>query len=277
MGEPKQNFTLLGHPNGTSTLVDAENGQAMHSQIGPTLESNLVYAERARIEAVLNTPTVTHVLYDVGMGTAANVIATLDRIRANASASGTLFIFSFETKPDGLRAALAHLDAFPDLRPWGATLESLLEKSESRFRIGAVDIQWRLVAGDFYTNLDGIPAPDTLYYDFYTPKSAPELWSLAALTRLREKIGDHSARLYTYAAATSVRLHLLAAGFYVGAGPSTTLKRETTIAATRFELLENPLPRSWLAKLEVGESIQGPEFAFARSRVATHPQWTLTA
>ncbi len=276
MGEPKQNFTLLSRPNGTATLVDTENGQAMHSHIGPTLESNLVYAGQARVEDTLNAATAIHVLYDVGMGTAANVIATLERIRAKPTASGTLSIVSFETKPAGLRATLGNLDAFPDLRPWVTPLESLLEKSEAHFHVGRVEVHWRLVVGDFYAHLADAPVPDTLYYDFYAPKFAPELWSLEAFTRLREKIGDHPAHLFTYAAATPVRLHLFAAGFYVGGGAPTSAKWETTIASTRFELLENPLSRSWLAKLETSESIRGPAFAKARTLAVVHPQWSLT-
>ncbi len=273
MDDANKNFILLKHPNGSATLVDEENGQAMHSRIGPTLEAGLVYAERARVEDSLNSRESSSVLYDVGMGTGANVTATLDRVLASRSAWGTLSIFSFEKKPDGLRATLSHLDSFPEIRPWSARLETLLEVGRTEFRVGKVDVHWRLLAGDFFDRLGDAPPPDTIYFDFYAPKVVPDLWSFGSFLRLRGKIGDHPARLFTYSSATLVRLNLFAAGFFVGAGASTDAKWETTVAATRYALLERPLPRSWLAKLERADSIQGPALAEVRNRVAAHPHW----
>lgn len=266
-------FRVHAHSNGTHTLVDEENGQAMHSRIGPTLEANLVYAERARIEESLDGESASHVLYDVGMGTGANVIATLERIRSRPDARGRIEIFSFESKPEGLAAALANPETFPELAAWDETLRALLEKSEVRFEVGAIKVEWRLLVGDFYSRLHEASTPDSLYFDFYSPKVVPELWSLDHFTRLREKIGDHPARLFTYSAATPVRLHLFAAGFFVGAGASTGVKTETTIAATRFELLEAPLSPAWLSKLATSSSVSGPEFARAKCRAAANPQW----
>lgn len=266
-------FRLHEHSNGTHTLVDEENGQAMHSRIGPEREADLVYAEPARIEHLLDDESREHILYDVGMGTGANVAAVLARIRRSSSARGRLSVYSFESKPDGLRTALENLSAFPELREWADPLTGLFEKSESCFVVGKVEVRWRLFAGDFYERLEEAPEPDTIFFDFYSPKVVPELWSWERFMRLREKIGDSPARLFTYSAATPVRLHLLAAGFYVGTGASTRVKNETTVAATRFDLLVDPLPRSWLRKLTTSASIKSPEFATAKSRATASPQW----
>lgn len=264
-------FRIHAHANGSHTLVDEENGQAMHSRIGPRLEANLVYAERARIEERLSENP--YVLYDVGLGTGSNVTATLDRIRDARTARGKLSIFSFETKPEGLGAAIANLADFPELAAWAGALGDLFRNSATSFRIGEVDVEWRLLAGDFYARMDEAPAPDDLYFDFYSPKVVPELWSYPSFARIREKIGDRAARLFTYSAATPVRLHLFAAGFFVGAGVSTGVKSETTVAATRLELLENPLKAGWLRKLETSASVAGPGFAELKNRVLHHPQW----
>jgi queuine tRNA-ribosyltransferase len=273
MDDSSKNFRILTHPNGTATLVEVENGQAMHSRIGPALESRLVYAEQARLEERLISSDRPRVLYDVGMGTGANVIATLDRVRAAPGAHGRLQIYSFETKPEGLKVALGNLGAFPILMPWERELTGLHEDGEARFRIGAVEVGWRLLVGDFYSRMKEADPPDTVFFDFYSPTVVPELWSLAGFADLRAKIGDHPARLYTYSAATPVRLHLLAAGFFVGLGAATGIKTETTIAATRFELLDRPLPESWLEKLRTSRSIAELRFAEARARALGNSQW----
>jgi tRNA U34 5-methylaminomethyl-2-thiouridine-forming methyltransferase MnmC len=273
MKNANQNFDLLKHPNGTSTLVDAENGQAMHSRIGPAQEAEIIYADSARIEERLRAETTRHVLYDVGLGTGANVVATLERIRRDPHAWGRLDIYSFETKPEGLLASLANLASFPNLAPWESTLRMLLEHSRAEFEIGNVRISWTLVVGDFYARVAESPAPDTIYFDFYSPKIVPELWSLEKFDLLRAKIGGHRTRLFTYTSSTPVRLHLFAAGFYVGGGAQTRAKLATTIAATEFRDLENPTPRRWLKKLEISTSIQGAKFEAARERALNSPQW----
>jgi len=267
-------FRILSHTNGTATLVDEMNGQAMHSRIGPELEANVVYATPARVDDFLRDKSAVHVLYDVGMGTGANVAATLVRIRGTEGTSGRLEIFSFEAKPDGLRMALEKIENFPTLIPWRAYLGELLEKGVAKFFLGAVEVHWRLVTGDFYERMAEAPAPDTLYFDFYSPKVVPELWSLDRFLTLRRKCGDRPVRLFTYSAATPVRLHLLSAGFFVGTGPSTGVKSETTIAATRPELLEFPLKRDWLRKLDHSTSVSGEAFGAMKRSVIHHPQFT---
>ena len=52
-------FRLHAHSNGTFTLIDETNGQAMHSRIGPEREADLVYANAARIEDLLSGNGVT--------------------------------------------------------------------------------------------------------------------------------------------------------------------------------------------------------------------------
>ena len=45
-----------------------------------------------------------------------------------------------------------------------------------------------------------------------------------------------------------LRVSLLLAGFFVGCGHATGEKEETTIAANRLELIEEPLKRPWLQR-----------------------------
>jgi tRNA U34 5-methylaminomethyl-2-thiouridine-forming methyltransferase MnmC len=272
-------FNLLTHANGTHTLVDRENGQAMHSRIGPEAEANLVYAERARIEEKLRGDRSSVVLYDVGMGTGANVLAVLERIRADSECRGELRVFSFETKPEGLRTALMRIDDFPILRPWVSELHLLLENGHTDIPLGPVRVTWRLCVGDFFEAIAegrdptkvGVPPPNFVFFDFYSPKVVPELWTREKFTLLRRKIAENPASLFTYSSATPVRMNLLLAGFFVGEGVSTGVKNETTVAATSFDLLERPLGKDWLRKLETSTSIANSPY---KDEVRCHPQWT---
>lgn len=267
-------FSILTHANRTKTLVDLENGQAMHSRVGPITEANKVYADLAQIEKRLCSPTHTIKLYDVGMGTAANVLATLEKIRSRPEAAGRLEVFSFETKPEGLHIALETPEDFPWLGAWREPLLELLHTGEAHFSLGAIQIDWRLLIGDFYSHIRELSAPDYIYFDFYSPRVVPELWSFEKLKALRDHIGSQQCQLLTYSASTPTRVNLLLAGFFVGRGGSTGLKNETTAATTRLEDLEAPLGRDWFEHKTKTSSFvaESPHL----EALSNHPQWTHT-
>ena len=53
-----------------------------------------------------------------------------------------------------------------------------------------------------------------------------------------------------------LRVTLLLAGFFVGAGHATGEKEETTIAANTVELLDEPLSRDWLQRASRSRSAE---------------------
>ena len=86
----------------------------------------------------------------------------------------------------------------------------------------------------------------------------------------------------TYSRSTLLRVTLLLAGFYVGAGHATGEKEETTVAANALELVDAPLDRLWLGKTERSSSaeplhraeyIQAPLTPESRGRLDRHPQF----
>ena len=78
------------------------------------------------------------------------------------------------------------------------------------------------------------------------------MWSVETFKKLRLKCRDESDEggtvICTYSQATPVRVALLLAGFFVGAGPATGLKEETTQASTDFAALDQPLGADWLRR-----------------------------
>lgn len=271
-------FEIVDCANGESTLRDTQCAQEMHSRVGPRTEARVVYAEASDVARRLGTRR-SLVLQDVGMGTGANAMAAMDAIeaaldRGEIPHGRSLEIESFETVPDGARFALENLDRFPFLGRYAGPMRQLLEQGEARFELGNADdrtvVRWRLFTGDYFEALSRATRPDLIYYDFYAPKSAPDLWTEERFRTIREFLGEHPCELYTYSAATPVRLALLLGGFYIGQGLRTAIKTETTAAATRYEDLREPLGEKWLEKLAVSTSVTSEE---SRARARQHPQW----
>ena len=75
------------------------------------------------------------------------------------------------------------------------------------------------------------------------------MWTLEVFAALHAWLrGDRPCLLTNYTRSTAVRVTLLLAGFYVGIGPSTGEKDETTVAANASPLIGRPLSREWLEK-----------------------------
>lgn len=258
-----------------NTLLDPLNGQPMHSMIGPEIEAELIFLEPSRIRERLAEDTSTPlVLWDVGMGIAANSVLAWQLARS-PEARRPLEIHSFEKHPEALALALDDLESFPFLTESAPQLRELL--ASGRMTAGQTGSsattqshearspsRWFLHSGDFAEILSNssepfsaphaLASPDLIYWDFYSPKVCPELWSLELFTTLR--LLAPRSRFYTYSAATPVRVGLLLAGFHVGrprhGGRATPLKSESTMAVAdphdAAEITEL-LDETWLEKL----------------------------
>jgi hypothetical protein len=95
----------------------------------------------------------------------------------------------------------------------------------------------------------GLRGPDAVFYDPYSAKGNPEMWSLETFSALRARLeDDRLCLLSNYTASTYVRVTMLLAGFCVGTGCAVDKKTQTTIFSNRLEALEKPLDLEWLAK-----------------------------
>ncbi len=252
----KHQFETIEYPNGTHSLRDLTLGEIMHSSIGPDQESALLYAEQSRVAERLRHGGEPLVLFDVGMGTAANAIAAMESQRLLKSGAGPkarpLHIHSFEKHPEGLEAALADLERFTFLKPYADAARELLARGHWDSPDGA--IQWTLHTGPFEEQIHRLPAlPEVVFYDFYAPKTCPGLWSLELFEKFAETLrpprdAGRPTTLYTYTASTRVRVALLLCGFFVGHGRSTSAKLETTIASTHLSEITQPLGEKWIGR-----------------------------
>src|SRR6185437_12004808 len=102
---------------------------------------------------------------------------------------------------------------------------------------------WRLVRGDLLEALarQTVPA-DIVYWDPFSPRANPTLWTVAAFSAARRLAGPRCT-LYTYSASTATRLALLLAGWTVGVGDAIGDKAQTTAAAVATSDLATARPR----------------------------------
>jgi len=277
---------------GFASIRQISSGEIMHSRTPPMEEARQLYVEQSNLAKRLKvSPTDDTrkplVIWDVGLGAAANVMAAIHCYEETAQRKSVrpLKIISFENDLDSLRLALRHSNNFfPYLCHDGP--DALLTKGAWQSQKHP-DLSWVLLHGNFLETISNAPArPDLIYYDMFSTKTSGEQWTLAAFRKLFEACEGHGVELYTYTCSTANRAGLLAAGFYVARGRNAGEKLETTIALTpaacptpsscRHELLT----RDWLGKwnrsrAKFPSEIPVEQHVSFERKIRMHPQFRL--
>ena len=94
-------------------------------------------------------------------------------------------------------------------------------------------------------------------FDPHSPKKNPAMWTVPMFTSLFQQLDpERPCALATFTRSTMARSALLLAGFFVGVGHPSGLKEETTVAANRTDLLDEPLDRRWLERAKRSDSAE---------------------
>ena len=243
---------------GFSSIRQLSSGEVMHSVTAPSDEANKLYVEQSFLASRLlerEPPAEELVIWDVGLGAASNAMAAVHCFeRCYAEEGGNalrpLRLVSFEWDLDPLTLAAKNPGRFPHLRH-GAPFQIL---ENGKWKHASSLLQWKLLRGDFQNFIESAIIPDLIFYDPFSSKTDPALWTPAIFSRIFERCLPKSAELYTYSASTAVRVALLTAGFFVAEGVGSGPKSDTTIAFTRAEgagnhpLSPRLLGREWLAR-----------------------------
>lgn len=253
----RADFKLVRLPNGAQAVYSSAYGEKMHPGLGPAAEADLLYVRQLKISERLQEGSGEFVVWDVGLGAAANAVAVL---RAARAISRPLRLASFDNTAEPLVFALQNAEVLGYLGEYQQQIKLLLDSRRVEFQNGSSRVTWDFVLGDFPRWLEQgpkQPPPHTILFDAFSPLKNPAMWTLSVFTDLHRALDpEQPCNLTTYSRSTMFRVTLLLAGFFVGRGVATGLKEETTVASNTLSLLDQPLDCRWLERARRSDSAE---------------------
>jgi len=283
--ETTEAYRLVRLANGRWSIHSTAEEETFHPVIGPAAEAEALYVGQLRLRERLAAHDGEFVLWDVGLGAAANPLTAL---RAARGAGAPVRILSFDRTLGPLAFGLRHARELGYFDGYEAQLKELLEAGRTAFSNGGRAVVWETRLGDFPALLRADeaaqwPKPHAILFDAFSPARNPAMWTLPLFTRLFALLDPaRPCAMPTYSRSTMLRTTLLLAGFFVGAGEATGEKEETTLAANTPALVARPLDRRWLARARrstCAEPLREPVYRRARlseatwDRLLAHPQF----
>jgi tRNA U34 5-methylaminomethyl-2-thiouridine-forming methyltransferase MnmC len=273
-----EHYQLVRLKNGTCSIRSLAEDETFHPVVGPVAEAEALYVKQLRLRQRVQSHEGEFVVWDVGLGAAANAMAVL---RATADLACSLRIISFDRTLEPLDFALRHAAELGYLSGYESAARELLDTGR------ALGGRWELRLGDFPALLrqhpPPAPAPHAILFDAFSPAKNPAMWTAPLFADLHRCLDPaRPCAMPTYSRSTMLRVTLLLAGFFVGAGHATGEKDETTIAANTLALLDEPLGRDWLERARrsrSAEPMREPAYRQAHlsreswEKLARHPQF----
>ncbi len=238
-------YELVPLAGGVMSLRQIRNGETYHPGLGPMREARELHLAGTRLIERAARLDRKLVVWDVGLGAGANAIAALEAV------PGGLEIHSFDITGEPLAFARREAAALGYPLGWVSAMTTLL--AQTTWRSPDTRQQWYFHRGDFRETLStpSVPAPDAVFWDPYSPRSSPEIWTLETFRHLFARLDSRRDCLLTsYSRSSAVRMTLLLAGFYVGAAEGVGEKTEMTVASNRAGLLTRPLGEDWLGRVK---------------------------
>lgn len=298
-----EGYQLVQLTSGGYSLHSLAYGETFHPVIGPVAEAEALYVNQLRLRERLQNHSGEFVIWDVGLGAAANSLTVL---RAAREIATPIRLVSFDNTTEPLEFALKNAAALGYFGGYETQIQALLDRRDIQFPNGAHTVNWRFHQGDFPTLLTqaverqalnrpvsssapqlaeaefGAP-PHAILFDAFSPAKNPAMWSLPLFTKLFQLLdSQRPCALPTYSRSTIMRVTLLLAGFYVGVGHATGEKEETTIAANTLDLIAEPLNQRWLDRARRSHSAEplhgdtyqiGPLTPENWEKLQAHPQF----
>ena len=252
-------YRLVQLKNGVHSVHSIAHAETFHPVVGPVAEAEALYVRQLDLPARLRKHQGEFVIWDVGLGAAANVLTVL---RAISGIEATVRVVSFDHTLEPLEFALRHQEALGYFAGYAEAASELLRAGLVLFDQPSQAIKWELHRGDFPTLIASpsehpFPAPHAILFDAFSPAKNPAMWTLPLFTQIFRRLDPaRPCALPTYSRSTLLRVSLLLAGFFVGAGHATGEKEETTIAANTIELIDDPLDGRWLARVRRSNSAE---------------------
>ncbi len=252
------NYKLVQLVNGTFSIHSLAEKETFHPVVGPVAEAQALYVNQLKLVERMEKCAGEFVIWDVGLGAAANVLTAL---QATRGLDRPVRVVSFDRTIEPLEFALHHGEALGYLAGYEPAVKEFLEMGRVSFLNGRQPVEWEFHLGEFpqlvATKTAAYPAPHAILFDAFSPATNPDMWTAKLFTDLFRLLDPaRPCAMPTYSRSTMLRVTLLLAGFYVGVGHATGEKEETTIAANTLALLDEPLPREWLVRVRKSKSAE---------------------
>jgi hypothetical protein len=252
-------YQLVRLNNGICSVRSLADAETFHPVIGPVAEAEALYINQLQLRERLRNHCGEFIIWDVGLGAAANPLAVL---RAAREMPCNICLVSFDHTIEPLQFALQNAAALGYFGGYENHIDKLLHSRRVEFRDGPQAVSWQLHLGDFPSLLaqpaaNAWPKPHAILFDAFSPAKNPAMWTLPLFENLFRLLDpQRPSAMPTYSRSTILRVTLLLAGFFVGVGHATGEKEETTMAANTLELLTEPLDLRWLDRARRSHSAE---------------------
>ena len=307
-------YCLVYLRNGACSVRSLAEAETFHPVIGPAMEAEALYVRQLRLPERVRETSGEFVIWDVGLGAAANALTVIRLVRESLASSSAaaqesrapkqLRLISFDHTTDAAAFALEHGTELGYVAGYESALADLIKNRSVKSNDGLLQVEWTLEPGDFPARLERfvgrdalprvqadrqvcpteLPAPHAILFDPHSPKKNPAMWTVPLFADLFRRLDPkRPCALATYTRSTMARVTMLLGGFFVGVGHPSGLKEETTVAANRIDLLDEPLDRCWLERAKCSHSaepLSGPVYRQAPlspetwERLRQHPQFS---
>jgi tRNA U34 5-methylaminomethyl-2-thiouridine-forming methyltransferase MnmC len=244
-------YQLVRLNNGICSLRSLTDDETFHPVVGPVAEAEALYVNQLRLRERLQNHAGEFVIWDVGLGAAANALTVL---RATKDIPFKIHLVSFDHTLEPLEFALQHAAELGYFGGYENHLKKILRAHRVNFQDGLQSVNWEFYLGDFPSLLAKsasrtLPKPHAILFDAFSPAKNPAMWTLPLFKNLFQLLDPRRpCALPTYSRSTILRVTMLLAGFFVGVGHATGEKEETTIAANDLSLISEPLDLRWLER-----------------------------
>jgi tRNA U34 5-methylaminomethyl-2-thiouridine-forming methyltransferase MnmC len=278
-------YKLVKLASGAYSVHSLAHAETFHPVIGPVAEAEALYLKQLRLRERLQGHQGEFVIWDVGLGAAANALTVL---RATMDVPASIHLLSFDHTPGPLAFALNHSTELDYLAGYEGQLKTLLATGRVDFSNEMQSVRWDFHEADFPSFLtapaaEKLAKPHAIMFDAFSPAKNPAMWTAPLFARLFQLLDPgRPCALPTYSRSTLLRVTLLLAGFFVGVGHATGEKEETTIAANTLDLIAEPLEPKWLQRAQRSSSAEPlwtPVYRQAKlapetyERLRVHPQF----
>lgn len=296
MATESRGYQLVQLRNETYSVRSLTDAETFHPGIGPVAEAEALYVRQLRLAERVAESKEEFVLWDVGLGAAANALTAirliqgyLAELKPQHSTPRSLRLVSFDQTSAAVEFALQHATKLKYPLGFETLLNNLIQKQSAELNDPQLTLNWTLTLADFpewlaKNSASTLPAPHAILFDPHSPKKNPAMWTAQLFSDLFRRLDpQRPCALANFSRSTLARTAMLLGGFFVGRGHASGLKEETTVAANRFELLDEPLDRVWLERARRSQSAEPLHDAIhrqlplsdeTREKLQRHPQFT---